>query len=178
MHVHTVSYYTYSIRGVWFLIICAAAASPARGWRCRVPVWTVNIHVRTVPFFLFVYVPYFTVSCTVPPGVLYPPMRDLTVYFRWTQGKSRARFRCFSQTPKFATALWWIVVFFLLADVPPQDDPRWRNCWTVSNMPAVAVVFGLGRALWSVWIRSQGNNERPNQGRASYRLLDDIPSQE
>ena len=43
---------------------------------------------------------------------------------------------------------------------------------------AVVVVFGLGRVLWSVWIRSQENKEQPNQGIASYHLLDDIPSQE
>ena len=63
-----------------------------------------------------------------------------------------------------SSSRWSMMAKLLDSQDLPMEDP-------VSNMPTVAVVFGLRRAIWSVWIRSQGNNERPNQGRANHNSI-------
>jgi len=149
-----------------------------------------RLHTRSclVSTHLVHMVLYYHISwCPVPPGVLYPPCGTLHFIFDGCKVSLVHAFGAFHKHQSLllrsgdlsfsfsllmcSSSRWSTMVKLLDSQDLPMEDP-------VSNMPAVAVVFGLGRALWSVWIRSQGNNERPNQGRASYRLLDDIPSQE
>ena len=111
---------------------------------------------------------------TIFHGVLYPPHAGLDIFI--FDGCKVSLMRTFGAFHKCQSSLlhsgelpfsfsllmcsssrWSMMVKLFDSQYLPMEDP-------VSNMPAVAVVFGLGRALWTVWIRSQENKEQPKPG--------------